>query len=314
MPTVYIRFPTRDAQGLRRAPLLERLIARSVPFEPVADWRTEAFRAIAEQPEGPPAVGAAALYGAYGAVPAAWVCMATPVHLIAGMSDVRLGEQGIVALSAEEAGTLAADFERVFGTSGARLLGGPSGDFLCVLDRRLDVGTHDPEGLDGDVFPFQPVGSDAPALRRLMSEMEMWLFDHPINRARAARFALPVTGLWLWGGGAALADLPRVQGWTAGADPLFGAFGARASYPEDAAAGVLVCKQGPGSGGWPQVERHWLAPAMVALRTGRITRLELSAGARRWAVTRLSAMHFWRRPQPWWEAVERPGDVPHGIQ
>ncbi|MEA3149656.1 MAG: hypothetical protein QOD56_595 [Gammaproteobacteria bacterium] len=315
LSTVYIRFTTQASHGLQRAPLLERLIARAYPFEPVGDWRGEAFRVIADERESPPSIAAAALYGSFGAMPAAWVCIATPVHLIAGMSNVTMEDEGVLALTLEEALALAADFDRVFSGVGARLLASPAGGLLCVFDRRFDVETRDPEALvGGDVFGFQPVGADAASLRRLMSEMEMWLFDHAVNRARAARASLPITGLWLWGGGPALAAMPRVRGWTAGRDPLFGAFGARATYPDDAGAGVVVCRDEPGSNGWLEVEHHWLAPAMAALRTGRIVRLELSAGARRWAVGRRSAWRFWRRPRPWWEAFERQGSVSNGIQ
>jgi len=40
----------------------------------------------------------------------------------------------------------------------------------------------------------------SPALRRLGAEIEIWLHEHPVNRARSERGELPVTGLWLWGG------------------------------------------------------------------------------------------------------------------
>ena len=47
------------------------------------------------------------------------------------------------------------------------------------------------------------------ALRRLGAEMEIWLHEHAVNRLRSERGELPVTGLWLWGGGT-LAPAPRV--------------------------------------------------------------------------------------------------------
>jgi hypothetical protein len=36
---------------------------------------------------------------------------------------------------------------------------------------------------------------------RLVNEMQMFLFQHDVNRERAARGQLPINSLWFWGGG-----------------------------------------------------------------------------------------------------------------
>jgi hypothetical protein len=178
-----------------------------------------------------------------------------------------------------------------------------SGELLCVFGQPMEVVTHDPEAMAGrDVFAFQPIGPDAPRLRRLMSELEMWLFDHEVNRARAATAQPSITGLWLWGGGPTNADVPAVQGWTAGDDPFFAAFGGEPEWPRAPGAGVVVCAEQPGSDDWIAAEQRWLAPAAAALRAGRIERLALSAGERCYSVTSGALLRFWRRPQPWWES------------
>ena len=351
MSTVYIRFTARAAGPLQRAPVLERLIARAASAKSGAAWRDEAFLAIADS-QAMPAVGSAALCGA-GTVAAgpgtsAWVCVASPLHLVAGMQDVMLQEDGVLELDASEAAALASDFNHVFDDGGTRLLAGRGGVLLCVFDRMLEVETRDPDDMLGsDVFGFQAGGADAPRLRRLMSEMEMWLFDHAVNRARAARGMPAVSSLWLWGGGPVLAALPRVHGWTAGRDPLFSAFGDRLTFPgaeppgvaaaemraevsaaaeagrvigaakataartvagtergAGPSAGVLVCAERPGSTVWAEVERRWLAPALAALRAGRIERLALSTGGLRFDVDKGSSWRFWRRRRPWWESFE----------
>jgi hypothetical protein len=167
----------------------------------------------------------------------------------------------------------------------------------------MAVSTHDPESVAGhDVFAFQPTGPAAPALRRLMSEMEMWLFDHEVNLARASEAQPPITGLWLWGGGSSDERLPAVQGFTAGADPFFAAFGGERQFPHAAGAGVVVCAEQPGAGDWLEVEQRWLAPAAAALRAGRITCLKLSAAGRCFSVGRGGYLRFWRRARPWWES------------
>ena len=325
MSTVYIRLTSHGAGVLQRAPELERLIARATTTARVDNWRADAFRALAADGVSVPAIGAVALRAAVaasGGAPGraeppvdAWVCVATPVHFVAGMTSVSLTEDGVLHLDAAEALALAEDFNRVFGGAGARLVANPAAGMLCVFDAHFDVATCDPADLvGGEVFAYQPPGRDAPRLRRLMSEIEMWLFDHAANRIRTAAGRLPVTALWLWGGGGVLTSTPQVQGWTSGRDPLFSALGAL-SAPGARQAGVAVIEEQPGSAAWAQAQDRWLAPAVVALQDGRIERLDLSAGQRRFSVTRRFGLRFWRRARPWWESfeLEVEGKTAHGI-
>jgi hypothetical protein len=315
--TVYIRFAVRGFDALQRAPILERLIANAGAPTAVANWREEAFRVLAPAGAPMPSV-AGAVYQSREGNPTAegvqsreraltdlegvWVCVATPVNLVAGMSNVTMGEQGILSLSVREAAALAADFNRVFVGAGVKMIASGS-LLLCVFDREMDVNTHEPEAAAGsDVFDYQPSGRDASRMRRLVSEIEMWLFDHAINRERAAKSLPAITGLWLWGGGAANVELPRPDGWVTGLDPLFAAFGNLAAFPSDSGSGVVVSAHRPGSSEWHETETRWLLPAVESLRTGRIARLELSGGDRRVTLTKIFNWRFWRRPRPWWES------------
>ena len=234
-----------------------------------------------------------------------WVCLATPIELRAGMTNVVMPAAGIVQLSPGESAALAGDFNRVFGGAEVRMTVGRAATLLCIFDRALEAATVDPEAVaGGDVFAFQPAGIDAARLRRLASEIEMWLFEHEVNRRRAGVSLQPVTGLWLWGGGATIAAPPAVRGWTAGEDPFFAAFGDARRFSGDAGSGVMVSREYPGSPAWNEVETHWLAPAVDALKRGGIQRLELSAGAKRWSLERHWNLRFWRRTQPWWESFD----------
>jgi hypothetical protein len=284
--------------------MLERLVARAGDASRVEDWRTEAFRVIAPSAQRLPSIAAAIVpeVGS-GADPAAWACIATPVHLSAGMRSVTMAADGILNLAPGEGAALSADFNRVFGGAGVRLSVGRGALLSCLFDDRIEAATRDPEEVAGnDVFGFQPTGPDGARLRRLMSEMEMWLFDHAVNRARSSQERQPVTGLWLWGGGPTGEALPPVRGWCAGRDPFFAAFGSEQEYPRAAGSGVVVCGEQPGSNEWLDVERRWLVPAITALRSGRLRRLDLSAADRRFSVGKGSNLRFWRRPRPWWES------------
>jgi hypothetical protein len=316
----YFRFVVRDTSRLR-VPLLEQLIARAGDWVPVADWRADAFRVIAPDAARMPAVAAAALYadrGAVdtaavdtGAVSAAWVCAATPVHYVAEMASVRL--DGMLALSQAGAETLASDFNRVWKGSGIQLTaavspasvstGARSAQLFCIFDRALEVVTRDPEDVLGrHIEEFLPAGADSGRLRQLISETEMWLFEHEANRARTALNLPAINGLWFWGGGAPVASLPIVQGWAAGDDLFFNAFG----VPRDKEfpSGVIAAGCVPGSDQWPEVESRWLQPAAEDLRARRIQRLQISAADRCYTVTARGLRRFWRRRKPWWESFE----------
>ncbi len=302
MSTVYFRLAARRTAPLRRSPLLEQVLARADSSAQESDWRAAAFRVIAPA-EPVPAAAAVAQYAALGPVDGAWVFIATPVHYLAATSTLQLPVDGLLCLQQPEAQTLAGDFNRLWDGAGVRLMAARCGALFCVFDHPLRAATQDPEAAVGaNIGDFLPTGPDAPPLRRVMSEIEMWLFEHAVNRVRMARSAVPVSGLWLWGGGAVLAELPAVQGWTAGEDVLFGAFPARTQWPRGAGGGVVVLHQRPGAEEWLDPESRWLRPALAELRAGRIAQVQVSAGDRCHRLSARGSWRFWRRIRPWWES------------
>jgi hypothetical protein len=235
----------------------------------------------------------------------AWVCVATPVHLSAGMTQVTFPTDGVLQLESAEAAALAADFNTVFEGAGVQLVAGQAGALLCVFERALEVVTHDPEAAVGqDVFGFQPSGNDAPRLRRLASEIEMWLFDHAVNRRRAERGLLAITGLWFWGGGPVDAKVLPLPIWAAGQDVFFAAFGDASALVSESGSGVVVLNDCPGSSTWAEVELRWLQPAVAELRAGRLGQIHVSAARRRFTITRGLSLRLWRRARPWWDYFE----------
>jgi hypothetical protein len=283
----YFRFLSRSAEP-RRSALVEQLLARADAFRPVSDWRADAFRLLAPQSASVPPPASAALCADCGAVNAAWVCLATPVHYVAEMTNVRMSSDGILSLTPAAAEALAMHFNQVWNGSGIRMLAGGSSRLYCTFEQTLHVTTRDPQDvLNRHIEEYLPAGTDAPRLRRLMSEIEMWLFGLSLPR---------MSGLWLWGGGAPLASLPKIQGWAAGDDAFFSAF-----KGEKSDSGVIVATDAPGSAGWHDVESRWLKPAAAQLRAGALTRVELSADDRCFTVNAHAIRRFWRRSKPWWE-------------
>jgi hypothetical protein len=300
--THYFRFTPRGAVERQRSSLLERLLVGADASAAVCDWRADAFRVIASPTTAMPGVGAAALYADLGPATAGSVFIATPVHYVAEMSNVRLRSDGILSLRQPQAEALALDFNRVWNDAGIRLLAGRCADLFCLFDRPMIAATCDPEDvLDRHIDDHLPSGAGAPRLRQLMSEIEMWLFEHAVNRTRVADGAPALNGLWLWGGGPALTSLPPVDGWTAGDDVFFKAFAGPVDLPGGAASGVVVIGAEPGTDQWRDAESRWLDRSVAELRAGRIARLDLSAGNRCFSVGARWRRRFWRRRRPWWE-------------
>jgi hypothetical protein len=128
-----------------------------------------------------------------------WI--ATPVHLIAGLTSLHLDRRSILRLPAADLEGFAQDFNRTFGDSDLRLTPLAAGDFLMQGPATLTAATTEPaRALVADLEASLPKGADAKALKRLGAELEMWLHAHPLNETRRRRGELPVSTLWLWGG------------------------------------------------------------------------------------------------------------------
>jgi hypothetical protein len=63
----------------------------------------------------------------------------------------------------------------------------------------------------GKTDDWMPEVDAAKPLRRLQNEMQMLLYTHPVNEARAARGALPVNSLWISGAGVLQAAPPALS-------------------------------------------------------------------------------------------------------
>ena len=132
----------------------------------------------------------------------AWI--ATPVHLIAGLSSVHLDARGLLQVELELRRELAKDFNSVFGESGFHLEALPSAGFLMIGPSIEDQDTVEPARVLGaSLTDVLPEAQSAPTLRRLIAEIEMWLHGHRVNADRQRKGKLPITALWLWGAGTA---------------------------------------------------------------------------------------------------------------
>jgi hypothetical protein len=278
-----------------RLPALERLLARGARDAAAPDWRRWALgRAGLAAPAGDLPLGRLLAVAAGFAVgdTETWL-VATPLSLRAGLTDLTVAGLG-TALDAAGRAALAARFNADWRGAPWRLhVAGAA--FLLAHAGPLALATADPESLLGRA-PEPASGPDAPRLRRLASELEMWLHG-------AADAGVDFNALWPWAAGrGALAGTAR---WPApeDGDPALAA--ARHCHPGPAQDARLVrwslAALGASADPLAEAERRWFAPLAAALAGGRLARAELHFGSRTLEFRPAQRFRLWRRPRPWWE-------------
>jgi hypothetical protein len=153
-----------------------------------------------------------------------------------------------------------------------------------------------------------PQGEDAPQLRRLMTELQMRLHDHPVNRERERAGLLPANAVWLWGAGTQraipapvtltqvfgehnfLRGLCRAANLSCAALPADGA----ALLEQTAASSVVLLNFAT----LQQLDARWLTPFERALNTGRLRELELTLDDIHLIARSIHRWRLWRRIQP----------------
>jgi hypothetical protein len=179
----------------QRLPALETLLARgrrhSVPWHGLEPWLMECF-AVERQHDWPSAPFA--LLGEGIAPGDAFWAHAEPVHLRPDGDRVRAAGGSMLNLSDEEAKVLAATINAHFGDAlSVELAGGRWYARLASPPSQATV-------------PFRQLDtvetrSASIEWHKVMNEVQMLLYEHPVNQAREAGGHAPVNGVWLWGGG-----------------------------------------------------------------------------------------------------------------
>lgn len=129
----------------------------------------------------------------------AWAFI-TPCHWRIDQGQVTLLDPQALALQEDESRPLLAAMQPYFAQDGITLAYDQPARWLArgALFRGL-VSASLERAIGQDVKPWMPASS---ILRRLQNEMQMLLYNHPVNDARAARQALSVNSFWVSGSGA----------------------------------------------------------------------------------------------------------------
>jgi hypothetical protein len=209
-----------------------------------------------------------------------------PVHFQVGLDDVRCLMPP--SLSSEEAEAIFESLKPLVSSAGFQIVKStavnqPSWYLWC--DRGLKINTFSLQNTtQSRLFNLMPQGADAGLLRQLMTEVQMFLHDHPVNQKRERSGVLPVNALWFYGNApvrsvshsiktVVISDSVYVKGLCNGLKIQCSELPAdiHSLLGLDAEHVLLALSEQS----LQSIERNWLKDVGAALIQGRIERLDL---------------------------------------
>ena len=255
-------------------------------------------------------VGALAAAGAGLDTGSDYWLVADPVCLVAGRRDVTLAGR-VGDLSQAETEELLVALNAHFHDDGLGFIAPRPDLWLAHVPESFGLTTTSPERAQAVSLSAALPGGDAgPMWRRWQDEMQMLLFNHPVNGARESDGRVPANAVWVWGGGR-LADagpVPRI------------AVEAPASLVGDVLRGIALASHGAAADAQPPRSVRvsvpivhesdvatfvstLLAPELDALESGRVRELTLLADGNGVAVAwHARTPSRWQRLSAGWRA------------
>ena len=191
-----------------RLPVLERLVARGEcrqqpaqepNFQALESWQLDLARVLGTQPL--PSAPVSAIGAGLAPRDGTWL-HAQFLHIAAGLDHLVLvplrAEQALDEASLTQLHAALAAHVR---DDGYDWLSAGSAHFLHTA-AQLQIDTCAPDIASRmPMVEAMPRGNDGARLRRLMTELQMQLHEHPLNQRRERSGLLPANGVWLWGSG-----------------------------------------------------------------------------------------------------------------
>ncbi|RSZ55899.1 hypothetical protein HF313_15975 [Massilia atriviolacea] len=308
-----------------QAPALAALISRTASHQalPVDDalralpheaWLARTLNACAD---GTPSLAGAVMRGYGLAQPEGTWFIVNPAHTQIARSHLLMADMRRLHLSEAHGRALFDLAQPYFDESGKTLLYGDAGTWFMRADDWTGLETSTPDSAVGlNLTDWLPKGTSSRAFRVLQNEVQMLWFEHPANAEREARGLPAINSFWPWGAAAAGAGPDTALLATSEALPWMAAL---AGHPQAEPVTPLAALDGDAIllcdalteaalatdwASWLQhmhrLEQTIFAPALAALKDGRIKQLQLLLNHRSrhlaFTTTRLSQHAFWRRP------------------
>lgn len=125
------------------------------------------------------------------------------VHLEIQGPKVLMGDYSAGHITTDEANLLINDLNDAFGTDEIRFFQGVSYRHIMIWrDGISEMDTTPPHDiLDQNIADYMPSGKGSDRLIKLMSDSQILLNGHPVNKARIEKGLKPANSIWLWGQG-----------------------------------------------------------------------------------------------------------------
>lgn len=217
---------------------------------------------------------------------------ADPVYMEAAANLV-IRQHGGMEIGPEERRRLATDLSACFADVGLELHA-PAGDrWYLRSDKPLNISTKPPDELiDLDAADSLPRGAHERLWRRLMSEAQILLHNHPVNAERRLEGRVPANSLWFWGAGSLPAGLVSPFHEIHGGGTPVRALQDAATPAPGSGGRMLVVIERPGEGLW-----EVLGEALEQASRVRVLAPALGLDAR-WRAWH--ALRAWRARRPLW--------------
>jgi len=282
--------PGETAQARTEVPLLtawQGWLLRHQTHANLAAWWAQALHF-----EAPPAVP--------------WLWMLEPAHFQVGHDRVMLGDPRSLTLSSDEGEELAAAARPVLNEAGWTLFAvTPERWFVARSDAQTLCGPALECGIGRNVALWMPYGDAAAALgwRRVMNEIQMTWFVHPVNESREAAGLNVINGAWLSGTGQL--NVPHLPFAKVASSLKFLRHvptEANATIDLETFDGLIEPARSQDWSAWRNAVQGLdlrASELLGVLREGTYDTLECAftgeTGVRRWSVRRTDLWKFWRR-------------------
>lgn len=207
-------------------------------------------------------------------------------------------------LSLEEARAYATFLQPLFDEMQATLQVQTPEQWLLNMQQATPTAFFSKEGLHGQpVTDYLPKGAQADNWIRLWNEIQMVLFDCPLNQTREAQGKTPINSLWFWGHD----SLPENwQAWqyVSGQDEVLqrlvtfsqSNYFSHAQFADTKGKKSLHIANFDVDKNWQQqldkLADNWLKPAFAALKKNQLR--ELNVIVPEWGVYQLTPLSIWR--------------------
>jgi hypothetical protein len=303
-------------------PVLSAMLNGARRLPDAADWRSGVLAALAMPDADGQNMANTAARALSSLTPGAGICLALPVHVVAGTSRMFMAAPGSFVLDAFQREELRRAFNAEFGSTHLQLHAVGSG-WLLQAPFAAAASDGSPESLVGAALAREPAVSTAGrSLRRLGAEIEMWLAALPFNAQRESRGEPPINSFWFWSGATteampapghapgALFTNGEPDAWMAGLASHCGLAFRQASTWQEVrdTPGAVVILQPPLLGDavtfMPAWESAWLDPARRDLAARRLPELRLQIGGSTWQLPAPRLARWFRRARPWWQRLQ----------